>query len=97
MVFGEPLSVKSRPLLNDSLFSSVSNKYSAYERNVSEKMISYWSNFIKYNRPSLQVEEWPQFNKMKNKLNRSIMFLNGSNSKVIDFALNDPKYLFWTG
>jgi len=96
MVFGEPLSSKSLPLLTPNLYSSVFNNYSAYERNISESMVNYWSNFIKYGKPSLINGEWPQFNSLNDSINRSIMYLNGNNSQVLNFQLNDSTYSFWT-
>ena len=100
MVFGEPLSVKSNPLVNTGVFtrySSLQHNYSLNDRKVSEQMMNYWSNFIKTNNPSPITGEWPRFNSPTyNKFNRNIMLLNGSHSEATQFQLNNPKYLFWT-
>ena len=99
MVFGEPLSVKSSPLLNTGIYtgySSLHHNYSVADCKVSEQMMNYWSNFIKNNNPSLTSGEWPMFNSQTDKLSRKIMLLNGSRSMASHFKLNDPKYLFWT-
>jgi carboxylesterase type B len=97
MVYAEPLSVKILPLLDESVYSSVYNNYSAYERNISETIVNYWGNFIKNQKPTLSTDEWPQFNNRNgDPINRSIKSLNGNESNVFNFQLNDTKYLFWT-
>ena len=59
-------------------------------------MVKLWINFIKNNDPSETPGEWHKFNSKNSKLNREIMFLNGSYYQNFNFQLDDSSYKFWT-
>jgi carboxylesterase type B len=86
-------STKLLPLISENPFSSSLTNYSAEERLICESMVKYWINFVKSDNPG---EEWPKFNNGDKSAKRAIMFLNGNNSKLLNYSINDQLYQFWT-
>jgi len=93
MTWADPLSTKTLPLISENPFSSALTNYSAEERLICESMVKYWINFVKSDNPG---EEWPKFNNGDKLAKIAIMFLNGNNSKLLNYSINDQLYQFWT-
>ena len=95
MVFAEPLSIKTPPLINANPWSATQTNYSADERLIAEKIVKYWTSFIKDDRPS----EWDAFNYSNEILNskyRNIQYLNGNQSRKMIYQIsNDKACKFW--
>jgi carboxylesterase type B len=91
MIFAEPLSVKIPPLISTNIWTSTMHNYSVEERLISEQIATYWSNFIKNDDPNDLNNDlkWLKFNQDLNPVNRNIIYLNGNQSKMIHFSIND--------
>jgi hypothetical protein len=91
MIFAEPLSVKIPPLISTNIWTSTMHNYSVEERLISEQIATYWSNFIKNDDPNDLNNDlkWLKFNQDLNPVNRNIIYLNGNQSKMINFSIND--------
>ena len=62
-VFGEPLSLKQPPLLTSNKWSATTHNYSAEEGAFTERIIAFWSNFVKRNNPNGPgLVAWTKFN-----------------------------------
>ena len=83
MMYGEPL------------FDT--NTYKSGEKLFSEQMISYWTNFVKYDKPSLN-NEWLKYSETANStINRNVFFLRMNQNKNTNFKTNDEICTFWDG
>ena len=91
MIFAEPLSIKIPPLISTNIWTSTMHNYSVEERLISEQIATYWSNFIKNDDPNDLNNDlkWLKFNQDLNPINRNIIYLNGNQSKMINFSIND--------
>ncbi len=91
MIFAEPLSIKIPPLISTNIWTSTMHNYSVEERLISEQIATYWSNFIKNDDPNDLNNDlkWLKFNQDLNPVNRNIIYLNGNQSKMIHFSIND--------
>lgn len=77
MIFAEPLSIKQPPLTSSNIWSSTLHDYSIEERLISERMVKYWTNFIKNDDPNdegLSVK-WKKYNEEKSDENRNLFFI----------------------
>ena len=76
-IFAEPLSIKTPPLISSNIWSATAHEYSIDERLISERIVQYWSNFIKYDNPndaSLNVK-WTKYNEENSDENRNVFFI----------------------
>lgn len=91
MIFAEPLSIKIPPLISTNIWTSTMHNYSVEERLISEQIATYWSNFIKNDDPNDLNNDlkWLKFKQDLNPINRNIIYLNGNQSKMINFSIND--------
>ena len=91
MIFAEPLSIKIPPLISTNIWTSTMHNYSVEERLISEQIATYWSNFIKNDDPNDLNNDlkWLKFKHDLNPINRNIIYLNGNQSKMINFSIND--------
>ncbi len=95
MVFAEPLSIKTPPLINSNPWSTTQTNYSIEERLIAEKIVNYWTSFIKDGQPN----EWQAFNnanRIFNSTNRNIQYLNGNQTRKINYQIfRDEACQFW--
>ena len=78
MIFAEPLSVKQPPLISSNIWSSTTHEYSIEERLISERMVKYWTNFIKNDDPNddgLSVK-WKRYNEENSEEYRNVFFIS---------------------
>ena len=70
------------------------NTYKSDEKLFSEQMISYWTNFVKYDKPSLN-NEWLKYSETANStINRNVFFLRMNQNKNTNFKTNDETITF---
>ena len=100
MVYGEPLSVKIPPLLDSNEFSSTSHNYSVDERLISERIVNYWSNFIKTDNPndknSLTDLKWIGFNEESYLHLRNVLYLNANLTNNVNYWISDTICSFFS-
>ena len=97
IVLAEPLSVKKPPLINPNPNSATSHYYPVVERVFTEQIVSYWTNFIKYNNPNNKNSKtniWAEF-KNDESQQRNVIFLKAQNFKYTKFNILDAKCTFW--
>ena len=103
MVFAEPLSVKTPPLINANPWTATQTMYSTDERIIAEQVVKYWTSFIKDNKPA----EWDAFKNVNHfydyyfngyfdQKNRNIQHLNGNQTRKISYQIySDHVCRFW--
>jgi len=89
MIFAEPLSIKTPPLINPNIWTMTNHNYSIEERLISEQIATYWSNFVQNDDPNdLNNLKWLKF-KQDSTINRNVIDLNGNQSKILPFSIKD--------
>ena len=65
VVFGDPLSKKKLPAISLNPYSSALTNYSVSEREFTKQIMTYWTNFVKYENPSRLLSSktptWPAY------------------------------------
>lgn len=98
MIFAEPLAVKRPPLLDPNPWTSTRHNYSSEERLLSEKIVTYWTNFAKFDNPNgkdKNSQDWSSFKSVSSKL-RNIKFFKELPFKSLSYdKLNDKRCKFF--
>ena len=91
MIFAEPLSIKTPPLLDSNIWTSTKHNYSFEERLISESIVRYWTNFIKNENPNDVQNKvpWRRFNDVSNKNDRNVLYLNGKQTTNLSYNIED--------
>ena len=86
--------------MNSNHFSSTNHNYSNDEKKFTERFLSYWINFIKYNDPNYSVddddlENWKPFGS-KHSSKHSVNYLKfGQDNIELIKGFEDHKCNFW--
>ena len=96
MIFAEPLSIKTPPLISTNIWSSTKHNYSVEERLVSETIVRYWTNFVKNDNPNDLGSnvKWLEFHQSEE--NRNVFYVDGKENKMINHYANDLICRFFT-
>ena len=67
--------------------------YGPDEKDFSEQIIKYWTNFVKYDTPSLN-NEWPRYSETNSVQNRNLFYLKLKNNKNTIYPISDKLCTF---
>ena len=85
--------LKTPPLLDRNVFSSTNHTYTAEAKLFSEKVISYWSNFVKNGDPNSfengYIKTWNKFN------GDNYLSFTNKETKMINGGISTHKCRFW--
>ena len=80
-------------MYGDPLFDKKS--YGSNEKLFSEQMIKYWTNFVQFDKPSLNGE-WPSYTNSVSSTDRNLFYLKMNQNKNTIFKTTDAICKFWS-
>jgi len=74
------------------LFSE--SDYGSDEKAFSEQIIQYWTNFVKYDTPTLD-NSWPSYSETNSEMEKNLFYLNLKQNKNTIYQVSDNVCAFW--
>ena len=68
--------------------------YGSAEKDFSEQIIRYWTNFVKYDTPTLN-NAWPRYSETNSARQRNLFYLNLKKNNKTIYQVSDKLCTFW--